>query len=470
MTKLLNDHAAWLLMTAMLFLMCGLFASPVAAQTATPDFSALEKVVLEELKATNTPGAAVAIVSGDRVIFAKGFGLANVETGAQVSPDMLFRLGSTTKMFTGAALVTLAAQGKIKLDEPIGTYVKGLTPKLARITTHQLISNSGGVADFQAPFISNDDESLARMALAWKDDAVFAEPGQVYSYSSPGFWLAGHVIEAVTGKPYADAMSELVFQPLGMTHTTLRPLVAMTYPLAQAHQVNGKEPPQIMRPTFNNVAQWPAGSIYSSVNELSRFVIAMLNGGRVEGKQLLLPDVVAKLPGKYISMPGEESVHYGYGLLNFEQRGVRVLMHGGFSRGYGSMIQMMPEQRIAFIVTTNKSGGTLPRTRDKAMELLLPLKPETPEKPKTAGALSAAEIANFSGKYVNGPQTWEIYIKEGKLFFKNPGGDLALSRTAPYRLSFGAAMENDLMFVPNARGEIEYVFDGLYSAKKMRER
>ncbi|MBC7909504.1 MAG: beta-lactamase family protein, partial [Pyrinomonadaceae bacterium] len=219
--------------------MCELFASPVAAQTATPDFSALEKVVLEELKETNTPGAAVAIVSGDRVIYAKGFGLANVETGAQVSPDMLFRLGSTTKMFTGAALVTLAAQGKIKLDEPIGTYVKSLTPKLARITTHQLISNSGGVADFQAPFISNDDESLARMALGWKDDAVFAEPGQVYSYSSPGFWLAGHVIEAVTGKPYADAMNELVFQPLGMTRTTLRPLVAMTYPLSQGHQVNG---------------------------------------------------------------------------------------------------------------------------------------------------------------------------------------------------------------------------------------
>jgi CubicO group peptidase (beta-lactamase class C family) len=112
-------------------------------QQTTVDFSELEKVILAELKETNTPGASVAIVSRDKVIYAEGFGTANVETGAPVTPEMLFRLGSTTKMYSTAALVTLAEEGKLKLDLPIGTYVKGLSPKLAQLTAHQLIIESG---------------------------------------------------------------------------------------------------------------------------------------------------------------------------------------------------------------------------------------------------------------------------------------------------------------------------------------
>ena len=115
------------------------------AQQATPDFAELEKVALDELKATNTPGVAIGIVRGDRLVYAKGFGTSNVETGAPVTPNMLFRLGSTTKMFTAAALVQLAEAGKLKLDDPIGKYSKGLSPKIAQLTSHQLLSHTGGL-------------------------------------------------------------------------------------------------------------------------------------------------------------------------------------------------------------------------------------------------------------------------------------------------------------------------------------
>lgn len=456
-----------LLKSTFMILLLTLFSQAAFAHPPNDDFSALEKAIQEELKATNTPGAAIAIVRGDRIIYARGFGVANIETGAPVSPDMLFRLGSTTKMFTGAAMVTLSAQGKIKLDEPVGNYAKGLNPKLARITAHQLISNTAGMADFEAPFISHDDEALSRMVRGWKEDAQFTEAGRIYSYSSAGFWMAGYVIEETAKKPYADTMSELLFQPLGMTRTTFRPLLAMTYPLAMGHSVNGNDGPKIIRPAFNNVAMWPAGSIYSSVNDLSRFVIALLNGCKLEGKQALAPEVCAKLPGEYTSMPGDPEVHYGYGLLSFEQRGVRIVMHGGFSRGYGSMIEMVPAERFAVIVQTNKSGETLPKTRDKALELFLTLKAETPEKPKTAQVMTTEEMNNFAGKYVNGPQTWEVFMKDGKLYLKQAeGSDVELKKTAPYRLSFGSTLENDLAFVPNAGGQIEYAFDGLYSARK----
>lgn len=462
-----SPRRAVLLANIVLLLLCWLKPGSTFARSDESKFAEIAKVLREELKQTNTPGAAIAIVSGERVILAQGFGVANVETGAPVTPEMLFRLGSTTKMFTGAALVTLAANGKLNLDAPVGATATGLHPKLARLTTHQLISNSAGMADISAPFISNDDEALARMVRAWKEEVQFTEPNEIYSYSSAGFWLAGYVIEETFKKPYADAMAELVFAPLGMKRTTLRPLVALTYPLAMGHSVSGTESPVVIRPFFNNVAMWPAGSIFSNVNDLSRFVIALLNSGRVDGKQILSPSFSSKLMGQYTSMPGDATVHYGYGLLNFEERGVHVVMHGGFSRGYGSMIQMAPDERFAVIIQTNKSGETLPKTRAKAMELFLPLKPATPEEKRIALALTTAEAAGFAGQYKNGPQTWEIINKDGKLFIKQEGEELPLTKSGKYRLSFGASMENDLIFVPDASGKIKYLFDGLYSARRV---
>ncbi|HZN08169.1 MAG TPA: serine hydrolase domain-containing protein, partial [Pyrinomonadaceae bacterium] len=170
--------------TSLLFLFL-LLAIPA---TANPlDFSELDKLVPEELKERNTPGAVIAIVSGDRVVYKKAFGLANVETKAEMQPEMLFRLGSTTKMFTAAALVRLSEENKIKLDEPIGNRVKGLNPKIAAVTPHHLLSNSAGVRDFAAPVVSNDDAALGNMVRAWKDDIFFGGQGEIYSYSSAGF-------------------------------------------------------------------------------------------------------------------------------------------------------------------------------------------------------------------------------------------------------------------------------------------
>jgi CubicO group peptidase (beta-lactamase class C family) len=430
------------------------------------DFVALEKVILDELKETGTPGAAVAVIKDGRVVFAKGFGVTSVESGGAITPDTLFRLGSTTKMFTGAAMVTLAEKGRIKMGEPVGKYARGLSPKLSQLTPHQLISNQAGVGDFSAPPPLNDDSALSAMVRSWKDDVLFGEPGKIYSYSSPGFWLAGYVIEETGGKPYSDMMDELIFQPLGMRRTTFRPLVAMTYPLALGHAAGADGKPAIIRPAYNNVAQWPAGSIFSSVNDLSRFVLALLSEGRLDNAQVLSHTLFKSLSGKHILIPGETDSYYGYGLLNFEDRGVRMIMHGGFSRGYGSMIQMAPEQRFAVIVVTNKSGITLPKTTTKAREMMLALKPAAVEKPKEKLPLTGADLAGFAGRYVNGPQTWEILARDGSLFLKDPEAEYPLSKTGAQRLSFGEKLENDIATVPGPDGKTEYIFTGLYSARR----
>lgn len=453
-----------------LILLAGLLSSPAGAKPTTraeADYSALEQVVLAELKEKRTPGAVIAIVSNDKVVYAKAFGLANVETNAPMQQEMLFRIGSTTKMFTAAAMIKLSEAGKIKLNEPIGNRVKGLSAGLSQVTPHYLLSNSAGVSDFAPPFISQDDESLGKMVRGWKDDVLFAGQGEIYSYSSPGFWLSGFVIEELEGKPYADAMDNLLFQPLGMNRTTLRPLLAMTYPMAGGHNVSGDGPPAIIRPFYNNVAQWPAGSIFSNIHDLSRFVIAFLNQGRLDGRQVFSPAMIAQMSAPHISVPGEQDSYYAYGLTTYEHRGVQFVAHGGFSRGYGSMIQMVPARKFAVIVLTNKSGETLRGTLTRATELGLGLKPEEAETPKPPPPLKSAEMAEYVGTY-KGTTNWEVYLKEGKLFVRNEGTEYQLTKSGDRKFSFGNANENELVFVPGKSGKIEFVFSELYSAKRVK--
>lgn len=433
---------------------------------ANPDFTELEKLVPEELKERNTPGAVIAVVSGDRVVYQKAFGLANVETRAEMQPEMLFRLGSTTKMFTAAAIVTLAEQNKLKLDEPIGNRVKGLHPSVARLTAHQLLSNSGGVRDFAAPVISNDDPALGNMVRSWKDEIFFGNQGDIYSYSSAGFWLSGFVVEELQGKPYADAMSELLFKPLGMERTTFRPLLAMTYPMATAHQpVQGQ--PTIVRPFFNNVAMWPAGSIFSNANDLSRWVIAFMNEGKLDGKQVLSPALIGKMVGHHIPVPGEKDSYYAYGLTAFKFKDVEFVGHGGFSRGYGSMIQMVPSRKFAVIVLTNRSGETLRKSLNKATEIGLGLKAGETEKPAAVAPLTAAEMDQYAGSYTHAPQTWEISVRDGKMFVKLDGNEHQLTRSGERSFTYGANNENELVFVTGKSGKVEYLFSQLYAAKKV---
>jgi CubicO group peptidase (beta-lactamase class C family) len=445
----------------LLLLVLGVFVN-----TQAIDFSELDKLVPEELKQKNTPGAVIVVVSGDQVVYHKAFGVANVETNAPMQPEMLFRLGSTTKMFTAAALVALAEKDKIKLNQPIGTRVKGLDPKIAAVTPHHLLSNSAGFRDFGAPVLSNDDASLGNMVRAWKDDVFFAEQNEIYSYSSAGFWLSGFVIEDLYGKPYADAMDELVFKPVGMGRTTLRPFLAITYPFATGHALDAGKP-VIIRPMFNNTAMWPAGSIFSNGKDLSRWVIALLNDGRVEGQQLLSKSLVNQLKGHHVGVPGEKDSYYGYGLTIFKFKDLEFVAHGGFSRGYGSMIQMVPARKFAVIVLTNKSGETLRRTLNKATEIGLGLKDDGQQPTETVAALTATEMNDYVGTYSHAPQTWEVFIKDGKLFMKFDGKEHPMTRTGDKKFTFGAQNENEVVFVTGKSGKIDLIFTGLYGAKRI---
>jgi CubicO group peptidase (beta-lactamase class C family) len=443
-------------------------------QHKVADFTELEHVVLKELKDTNTPGAAIAVVSGDRVIFSKGFGVSNVETGSPVTPDMAFRIGSITKMFTAAMLVTLTEERRMSLEEPIGNYVKGLNTTLSQVTAHQLLSHTAGMTDESpADYGSHDDAALAFYVRSLKDDHFFTEPGKIFSYSNPGYDVAGLITEEIGGKAYADQMSERLFKPLGMNSTTFRPTVAMTYPLSQGHVSSVNAKPTVIRPFVDNVAGWPDGFIFSSVNDLARFAIAFMNGGQIDGKKILMSSAITRLSTPYadIHSPfGFENGKYGYGLFIHNYRGMQMVWHAGLISGFGALFQMVPAQRFAVIILANRSEALLNRTAEKALELILPLEKKTKSNSKQTLAISQTEIINYIGTYSNKPEQVQILVRDGRLFLKRADGEFLVSKVGNYRFSINKQSDStieEFVLVPDDNGQILYLHMGRHALKKM---
>ncbi len=442
---------------AVVLIWLGLPSALRAAQAPAPkpDFTGLEALVQSELKRINVPGCSVAIVANGEIVFAKGFGVANADTGQPVAADMLFRLGSTTKMFTAATLVSLVEQGKVKLDAPIGTYVKGLDPAIARLTPHQLLTHTSGLADPNVMTGPHDESALAASVRALTAKDCFTAPGKIYSYSNPGFWTAGLVAQEAGGKPYADLVAERVLKPCGMARSTFRPTEAMTWPLAIGHEPQGRGPPRVIRPLADHAGAWPAGQLFSSAPEFARFCIAFMNGGKLDGKQSLSPFIIGKLSTPHVTVPGREG-HYGYGLNVRDEGGLRWLSHGGSRTGYGSFMEMCPEKKFAVITLCNLSGEHLQRVVDKAAELVLGVAAPS-RQPRRELTMTAEEMARCAGTYSNGRQSIALRVKDGKLVGAQGGVVTKVGENHFVRAASGDSPEADFLLVPGPDGRIEYL-------------
>jgi CubicO group peptidase (beta-lactamase class C family) len=363
----------------------------------------LDEVVQKELKESKTPGAAVAVVVDGRIALAKGFGVASVETDMPVTADTLFRSYSQGKMFTALAVASFAAERRLDLHKAVGAYMPGLTPSISELTLHQLLSHTAGLRDQAESFGSHDEFALVAKVRTWKADRIFVPPGTLASYSNPGMSLAGAVLEHVAGKPFADVVNERVLAPLGMARTTYRPTVAMTYALSQGHDTR-KDGITVVRPFPNNTEYWPAGFAFTTANDLARFAIAFMNEGVVDGKRVLPASAIATVSRRHVVMPTTNSradfygpVHYGYGLVLRDYRGVKIAEHGGAGPGFGARVLMVPAQKFAVITLTNRSGQVLARTADAAVSKFVRLAP--PEPPLATIPMTRDEMKGYEAEF-----------------------------------------------------------------------
>ena len=193
----------------------------IIAAPFTDAISAARALVEAKIQQQRIPGYVAAVYAGGRVVWAEGFGDANVETRTPVWPSTRFRIGSVSKTLTATALGLLVEDGRLDLDAPIQRYVPDFPAKRYPITTRQLAGHLAGIRHYRGDeFLSNRSYASVRAALdVFDDDSLLFEPGTQYSYSSYGWNLISAIVEGASGEDFLTFMQQRVFTPLGMRHT-----------------------------------------------------------------------------------------------------------------------------------------------------------------------------------------------------------------------------------------------------------
>jgi len=329
------------------------------------DIAALEGRIEERMRAGRVPGLALAIVRGDAVLHARGFGVTSIEEGdVPVTPRTLFHIGSTTKPLTGALLLRLVEAGALELDRPMGAYLPWLRfsePGAERVVTlRMLLSHTSGLASSAVYAGRRDPDALERYAReALPARAFVAPPGTLYSYSNDGIHLAGYLAEAAAGEPFDALMRRLVFAPLAMDRTTYDPLVAMTYPLALPHAPRLDGSLAVERRLGDNAACHPAGFLYSNVLDLANFAIMQLNGGVFRGERILAAESVALMRTPRVSLHTWRDEGYALTFRTERYKGVPLLRHHGVFQCYTSVFYLAPEHGVGVSLLFNgiAAGG-----------------------------------------------------------------------------------------------------------------
>lgn len=400
-------------------------------------FARAEAEIRAEMTKAGIPGAAVAVVVGDRVVWTRGFGVASSETGEPVTPDTLFQIGSMTKSFTAAAMLSAASQGVLALDRPVSTYVSGLAACVGAPTLTQLLAHTGGIIDEPDEFGPQGEDGLGAYQRTWTSEYCMLPPGRAFSYSNSGFALAGLALQEVDKKPFADVMKARVLTPLGMMRTTFRPTEAMTWPLAVGHRRTKDGKFEVVRPLPNDARLWPAGTLYSSATEMGRFVMALLNDGKIDGAQALPAGVAARMRERHVEIPttGER---YGQGMfLQIDGAG-----HGGQMTGYVSQYGLKPANRLGIVVLTNgdnANAAALFEVARAAAEIQIGMtggtitgSGATPEGHSMPEAMTDGRARGYVGQYSNPRRfTVEVVRSGATLTLKRFGRDFPMDYVAP---------------------------------------
>ncbi len=426
----------------------------------------LDSAILAQMAAGNTPGAQVAVVYRGEVVYAKAYGVADIETGRAVSNATLFRIGSVTKMMTGALAAELAEQGKLDLSAPISRYVPSLEGKrVGTVTMHQLLTHTAGWRDNVVPYGRMGEGALGEVMTEVTDTLFFTEPGRLLSYSNPGYSMAGYVIERAGGERYAALMARMILRPSGMPYATFRPLEVMTRDYSQGHVGMPNGPGQIVRPFTENTAQWAAGFLMASATDVARFASLLMDGGMIDGKRVISENAARRVVTGEAQIPGDSTARYAYGVMTARQNGRGVWQHGGSINGFDAMVTMLPEERFAMVLVDNRTGAPLSGISRIAMEALTGIQVPAPPAPPEERMPTAAERSQLVGRYALGPAvSVEIALSGDTLSFRQGGASLGLRMLGPDRLRVktpGTMPPVVLELVRDANGRVTYLHQGL---------
>ena len=352
-------------------IVAGIASDASAAATLWVDVdSRARRLVRDRL----TPGIAISVMRNGRFLYSTGFGLANLETETPVSPKSVFKIGSVTKQFTAAAMLLLAEDGKLSIDDTLSTVFPDF-PRAREITFRQMLNHTSGLGnytDIQPPeaFLQaarRDYDAKAQFDLMATTQPLFiAEPGTGWAYSNTAYVLLGLVIAKVAGMPYGEFYRRRLFDKAGLTNTAVDAATVVA-----PRRVSGYSPDPLAATGFANASfismTFPgaAGSIRSTSEDLCRWHSALLRGHLLKPEslqQMLTPGRLkdGSRPTALVAAGQLEKgalIDYGFGLLIGPFEGRASIDHQGGINGFASELRSFPSEGVTISVLLNTDGN-----------------------------------------------------------------------------------------------------------------
>lgn len=319
-------------------------------QTVTPnDLPTRADALMKRAVERDRFNGSVLIAQEGKVLFEKGYGLANREWDSPNSPRTKFRIGSLTKQFTAAAILLLQEQGKLKVTEAIARYVTGLSAEWQPITIHQLLTHTAGLPEYSPPpendkAINFTGASPTQLLNRIKSQPLKFAPGTRFAYCNAGYLLLGIVIENVSGVDYASFLRQNILTLLQLNDTGLDVQSEILRERASGYWVKSGK---LENAEYVDASvPFAAGGLYSTVRDLYRWNEALAMGHvlSADSRRLMFriyPETVIN------------GAHYGYGVGIVERFGQTLYYHGGGINGFASAIQRYPKANLCVVVLSN---------------------------------------------------------------------------------------------------------------------
>jgi CubicO group peptidase (beta-lactamase class C family) len=349
-------------------------------------------------------GATVSVVKDGRLLFANGYGYADLKSRKPVVADTtLFRLGSTSKLFTWTAVMQLVEAGRLDLDTDVNTYLDFKVPeKFGKpITLRNIMTHTAGFEEVVTDTLIAKPEQqypLRDYLIRHMPDRIFP-PGKVVAYSNYATTMAGYIVQRVSGEPFDSYIENHIFKPLGMAHSTFRQLPP---PALAANVATGyMTASDAASVPFEVVEPAPAGSLSSTATDMSRFMLAHLNGGVLDGARILKPGTVAAMRSRNYTLAPHLLSGFDLGFYQENRNGHQIVGHAGDLEAFHTDLHLITDAGVGVFMSFNSAGkeGAADTVRTAIFRAFLDRYfPYTPAAEKTV-ADPKTDAARVAGSY-----------------------------------------------------------------------
>ncbi len=337
------------------FALCSLAPSSPAQSAAT---TSIDRYAAREMARQHIPGMAVGIMKSGKIVFAKGYGLSNVELNVAVKPATIFQSGSVGKQFTATAIMMLVEEGKIGLGDSLPKYFPGAPPSWRGITVRHLLSHTSGLTDYTSDSVTKPggqisyrlDYTEAQLVSIIETLPIEFAPGDKWEYCNTNYVLLGAIIRKITGQFYGDFLQDRVFKPLGMTSTRIineRDIIpnrASGYEMVKDTLKNQ----EWVSPSLNTTGD---GAFYFNILDLAKWDAA-LYGTQILHKSSL--DQMWTIATLNDGTPNPDN--YGFAWFIDRVNGHHVIEHSGSWQGFEAYIARYVDDRVTVVVLMNLGG------------------------------------------------------------------------------------------------------------------